>query len=121
MDRLLMIPITALKSKLERDYPDFAEKAIEERAKLAMKHAHDEGVCFMTPSDDQKFRAACGALLLMSSEEEQGRITVELRMLQGLSAATQGLPIDFGALIPDGFSAIGLMGIYNESKPVSPW
>jgi len=122
MDRLLMIPITALKNELER-IPDFAAKPIEERAKLAMKHVHSNNVCFMTPSDDQKFRSACGALILLSSEPEQARINRELRMLQTLSAAMSGVPVDFSSMCDDEDAEppLGLMGIYRESIPPSPW
>lgn len=90
---------------------------IAERAKRCFREAYSDSG-FLIFREDDKFRAGIGALILLSEGEERERIEQEIRMLRGLNAAIEGLPIDMAALVPDGFTAIGLMQLFRDrDKP----
>ena len=112
-DAGIVIALTVGPDNLKRDNID-ATTPLEARAKACFKEAHSERTGWMLGSDDECFRAGCGLLMKLSEGDELARVETELRMLHGLSAAQNGIPVDFAALIPDGFEAVGLLRIYNE-------
>lgn len=91
--------------------------SLEDRLRATMTIAKDH---WLTDNEQARFKGAIAAVMLRASPEEKERISNELRVLGvlgGLSAATEGLPIDMGALISsDGPEPIGLLRIWHEVK-----
>lgn len=106
MDPRLMIAITEAESAAKK------EKTLIGRLKAAMRATKDH---WMLTDEDGRFRAAVGAAMLLSDEETQGRIKRELTVLKTLSAAMNGVPVDFSAM-SDIEEPIGLIKIWNEVK-----
>ncbi len=109
----MQVGISIVKARLEAE-PEIPD--IHERAKKAFELARSEDNTWFTTSDDEMFRIGCGALMLVSDEETQELVRKELLVLQSLSAATQGIPVDMGlameGLDPD--KMIGLLKIYKD-------
>ena len=91
----------------------------EAKLREAMRIAEDE--CFMSHLEDSFFKAAVGAVLLEIGIEhpDAHNIAAEMKMLQGLTAASAGVPVDFCALIdemPSGSEPLGLTKLWRERK-----
>lgn len=91
----------------------------EAKLKEAMRIAED--ACFMSHEEDSFFKAAVGAVLLEIGVDhpDHHNIEAELKMLQGLAAASAGVPVDFCALIdemPSGVEPLGLTKMWRERK-----
>lgn len=107
IDPRLMIALTEAESAAK------GETTLIGRLKAAMRATKNH---WMLTDEDGRFRAAVGAVLLLSDEETQERIKKELTILRTLAAATNGVPVDFGGLHIEKGEAIGLIGIWNEVK-----
>jgi len=70
-------------------------------------------------NDDQAFRAACGALLLVVDDETKERIKADLGALRALSAMISGVRVDIDAVtrqLDGGPAPLGLMGRWHAAK-----
>ena len=107
MDARLMIAMTEAKIAAE------GEESLTGRLKAAMRATKNH---WMLTNEDGRFRAAVGAVLLLSDEETQERIKKELTVLKTLSAAVDGVPVNFEAVLIKEEEVIGLIGMWNEVK-----
>lgn len=108
-DAMLMIAATEAKARI--DGKEFA--TVEEKLKEAMRATKDHwGV-----TDEQtQFKAAIAAVLMSKpSAEDEQRIKEELEVLKLLGAATQGIPVDFSAMVPPE-KPLGLNKLWNDVK-----
>lgn len=109
----------SLEATLRAQFKD-KSPTVEELAPVAMRLCRDETHAFLSRSDEETFKIGVGALLLFFKDDHEvrRRIEHEVRMLSALSAATNGLPIDWGSLVNDDTpKLIGLIGMYRDSKP----
>lgn len=116
----VMIAISETKGKLTgRKFEN-----VTEALRAAFSETKDH---LLIVSDDDRFRAGVGAVLLLdsTSAEDKQRITDEMNLLvrfaAALSAAQAGVPVDFAALLPGEppKDSIGLMKLWdsrNEEK-----
>ena len=91
----------------------------EAKLREAMRIAED--ACFMSHLEESFFKAAVGAVLLELGPEHPDfrNIEHEMKMLQGLSAAASGIPVDFVAMFdeqPGGVKPLGLTKLWRERK-----
>ena len=88
---------------------------LEERIVATMRAVrNDDQINWMCRTDDHKFRAAVFAVMLMSSDGDQDRIARSLTPLKALSAAMNGVPVDFtGLLVED--DMIPLLSLWHQS------
>jgi hypothetical protein len=95
------------------------DKPLEERLQFAMRYVHEHGreLCFMSGNltDELLFRVALVATLTNATAEERDRVQRSLEPLQALSAACQGVPVDFAALRIDD-DLLPLMKWFEEAK-----
>jgi hypothetical protein len=74
------------------------DKPLTERLLFAMRYVREhEDLFFLSArvTDDLKFRTALAAVMLAGSEDDGLVIERSLKPLKMLSAATQGIPVDF--------------------------
>lgn len=92
------------------------ETPIKDVVKAAFVASHTEDTAWMLSTDDGRFRAGVGGLLLRykGDDEMTERITHELNLVRALGAATQGVPVNFEALSNEDIQPIGLMKVYRE-------
>lgn len=88
------------------------ESTLEGRLKAAMNATKDHWVL---TDEDGRFRAAVGAALLLSDDDDQERITKEMAQLRTLSAVMSGVPINFEG-IETIEKPIGLMKMWHDAK-----
>jgi hypothetical protein len=97
-----------------------ADKPLPERLAYAMRYVreHEDDLFFMSHAvnDDLMMRTALAAVMVAGDEADKDIIARSLQPLKMLSAAMQGIPVDFSAM---GMSddLVPLMKIWNESKP----
>ncbi len=108
MDAIDAIAITEAKLAAE------GKGTLEERLEVAMHATKNH---WLLTDEDRRFTAAIGGVLLVSNEEEQERIKVELGILRALSAACSGAPMDMTALPdPDEYTPVGLQKMWKRIK-----
>lgn len=109
----LQIAVTLIKDSLPGDL------SLEERLSFAMKYArnneHDLFWMFGSTTDDLKLRTAIAAVMIGGTDEENDLITESLKPLKMLSAAMEGVPVDFSALDDMADNIIPIMKLWNES------
>jgi hypothetical protein len=105
-DAVLMIAVTEAKCAAEK------ETTLEGRLKAAMNKTKD---FWMSTNDDLRFRAAVGAVLLLSDDSDQERIKDEMKQLQTLSALLNGVPVNLEEVKPLK-NAIGLIKMWGDIK-----
>lgn len=108
----MIIAMSEIEGKIDAKAP------IKERLKQAMKLAMNH---WLVVDEDTQFRCALGAVAASASPEERLKITEELALLKGISAAANGLPIDFQELwdrAPE--NPYGLQVLWMEVKEASP-
>ncbi len=105
-DTVFMIAVTEAKQAAKD------QKTLEERLIAAMKATKDH---WMLTDEDGRFRAAVGAVLLLSEAEDRGRIESEIKQLRILSAMMNGVPIDFER-VEKLENPIGLMKMWHKIK-----
>lgn len=76
-----------------------AGPSAEEKLKAAMSATARH---WLAIDEQEQFAGACEGAARCVSEEDRERIEASLRLLRGLQAATEGVPVDFAALVPDG-------------------
>lgn len=93
-----------------------ADKPLNERISFAMRyvreHARDLFWMSYDANDDLKMRTALAAVMLAGNEEDREAITRALQPLKMLSAAMQGIPVDFSNVDTD---VIPLLKLWHES------
>lgn len=105
----MKIAIIEIKGKLDKSLPTDAK--LKQAMKLAMNH-------WLVTNEDEQFRCAVGAVLLIVSHEEQAIIKEELNFLRTLSSASMGVPVDFETAL-SGVHAkkwYGLSGLWIQVK-----
>ena len=113
-DNATMITAAIIRSHLE-SREDWAELSVQDKARECFKQAIDSGIGWMLDgSDDQKFRAGVGGLMLLEPglRPQIGR---EMAALHTLTAAMSGVPVNWEAM--DDFEdedPIGLLALYKE-------
>lgn len=105
----MKIAIIEIELKLDKNAP------IKDRLKQAMKLSLNH---WLVTNEDEQFRCAIGAVLLTASEEEKVQISREMAFLRSLSAATSGVPVDWGTLLEGETEQkiIGLLPLWKEAK-----
>lgn len=105
----MRIAISDIKGKISKD------KSIKERLKQAMRIAMDH---WLVTAEQEQFRCAVGAVMLTALEEEKAILSEEMRSLNALSAATQGVPVNFDALEGNPKKWYHLMPLWKEIKEI---
>lgn len=110
IDAVFMIAVTQAKSAAEK------ETTLEARLRAAMNATKDH---WLLVDEDARFRAALGAVLLLSDTEDKDRIEKEVRELRTLSAMVSGVPIDFNE-VKAIENPMGLVKLWQELKEQKP-
>ena len=105
-DAVLMIAVTEAKRAAEK------ETTLEGRLKVAMNATKDH---WMVTDAEEQFRAAIGAVLLLSEGEDKDRIMLEMKQLRILGAMANGVPVDFEQIKPLE-NPIGLTKLWKNIK-----
>lgn len=107
-----------------RDIP--ADKSLTERLEYSMRYVreHESDVFWMSTArgpemDDLKFRTAIAAVMLAGNASDRDILTRSVQPLRMLSAATQGIPVDFGALKFDE-DMLPLMKLWHATETALP-
>ena len=113
-DTVLMIGVAVMRGVVDNTLP------LEERLAAAMRYVRENRSNVLWRSgdsgqrlDDLMFRTAIGAVMAGASEDEQEQIRRSLATLKALAAASQGIPVDFGAIDMD--DLIPLMELWRDS------
>lgn len=86
---------------------------VEEKLLVAMRVARHH---WLVTDEEARFRAAIGAVMLHSDPETKERLEQEVRTLRAVGAATEGVPVDLGAVFDDLPSEpIGLLCLWEAS------
>ena len=101
------------------------EGALPDRIKAAMvavRKAPEQDVFWMCGrvDDDMKFCTALAAVMLQGDDDDREMVTRSMRPLQALSAAAQGIPVDFASLLSDADELIPLMKLWHETGEEKP-
>lgn len=98
-----------------------ADKSLIERLQFAMRYVrqHESNLFWMgrRPSDERKFRTALVAVILSGNDEDKSLIGRSMKPLLMLSAAMEGIPVDFGAM-ETADNLLPLMKLWHESEAV---
>ena len=96
-----------------------ADKPLAERLSFAMRYVrdHERDLFWMNgrTSDDTKFRTAIAAVMLAGNDEDRGLIERSMKPLRMLTAARQGIPVDFGQM-EGGDDLVPLMKLWHETE-----
>src|SRR4051794_9202399 len=87
------------------------EPDLDSQLRAAMKATHDH---WLITNEEERFKAAVGAVIVISDQATRVRIAQEIRILGSVSAAITGVPVDFSALLDDNFEPIGLLRMWKE-------
>ena len=95
------------------------DKPLVERIKFAMSYIrkHKDEVFWMSyqVNDDKQIRTALAAVMMAGSDEDRILIKRSIKPLQMLSAAIQGIPVNFGAM-ETSEDLIPLIKLWHESE-----
>ena len=105
-DGVLAIAVTEAKAAAE------GETTLEGRLTKAMEATKDH---WMATDEDTQFRAAIGAVLLLSEDEDKARLEEEISQLKTVQAMISGVPVDFNAMEPME-NPIGLMKMWRAVR-----
>jgi hypothetical protein len=100
----MKIAILEVKDKLDLKAP------IEESIKKAMKLMKDH---WLICSNEQQFRCAVGAVML-TYPDARPDLEAEIKVLQALSAASAGVPIDLESTFDHEGKVYNLLAIWHE-------
>jgi len=105
----IMIASTEIKMKLDESKP------FEENIRIAMKEAQNH---WLVVDEEDRFKSACGALLLIADDENKKRLEDELLGLRTISSMQSGVPVDLEAMMKqmDPKKFFGLTKIWRELK-----
>ncbi len=118
IDAGVMISAQIIKHDIE-NAPELGDDVTpEDVARIAFTSCLKESTTWMLGTEDEKFRAGCGGLLLhyFKDDDVRERIEYELQTLKSLSAAISGVPVNFGAVLREDIEPIGLLNIFKEVK-----
>lgn len=118
-DASVMITASGVKRELDK-LP--ADADVDDIVKRAFVASTSSDIAYMCATDDEQFRGGVGGLLLFyeNDPDTTARIEHEITLLRGLSAATQGVPVDFGAMMSENSpEPLGLMGKFRDCKAKS--
>jgi len=120
---VLMINVSELKRTVEYRLTELGSKPpLPELARICFTEAQNDRVFMWSPqTEDERFRLACGALLLLIEGEDRDRVARELRALQAISAAMSGIPVDFESVFAgmdkgEAEAPIGLLKIFRDAS-----
>mgnify|MGYP001580350807 CR=1 FL=1 len=96
-----------------------ADKSLTERVQFAMRYVrqneHDLFWMVGKADDDLRLRTALAAVMVKCSEKDKDIIERSIKPLKMLSAAAQGIPVDFSAMeITD--DLLPLIKLWHESE-----
>ena len=114
-DDLMQIQIAAapVQSQIPKDQP------LKMRVEFAMRYVreHESDLFWMSArtDDNMLFRTALAAVMLAGDESDRDIISRSMKPLKRLSAATQGIPVDWSAfeMTED---MLPLMRMFNDAK-----
>lgn len=110
----MQIAVTYLKEALPK-----GDTPLIDRLKFAMRYAnqHEHDIFWMCSeiTDDLKFKSALAAVMLTGNEEEKDLINRSVKPLKMLSAAINGVPVDFSQ-IGDVDELLPLLSMWEDSK-----
>jgi hypothetical protein len=96
------------------------EADLEQRTRKAMAEvAAGHWMAAGDDSEDVRFRGAIAGVMLAdeTTDDDKARLVRTINLLRSLQAATQGVPVDFEALIDEtGPQALPLSKWWNEEK-----
>lgn len=102
MDNVVLI------AAVEADHAaETAGPTVEEKVKAAMKATRGH---WMATREEDQFLAACEGAARHLGEDERARMVETIRIMNALGSAVSGVPVDFGALIPE-----------NEEDRIEPY
>jgi hypothetical protein len=108
MDNCVMVAITEIKANLYgQDFP-----SLEERLKAAMRIAKGH---WLVVGEEDRFKAAVGAVMLLVSPDEKARIEETLAGMKMLAAMANGIPVDL-TQIPIPANPLPLVKLWHEVK-----
>lgn len=112
-DNAVLLSANAVYSRL-KELPK--DSSVDDVMKVAFTAARSDDCAWLLTSDDGKFRAGAGALLLFYKKDDEmmQRIQHELTLLRTLTAATQGVPVNFGAL-DDDIKPLGMLKVFRST------
>ncbi len=103
-----MIAIQEIKGNLDKSKPFL------DNIKSAMNAAQNH---WLVVDEEERFKSACGALLLIADEENKEIMEQELKGLQSISAMQSGILVDLEATMQMGTKKFfGLMKIWRDLK-----
>ncbi len=70
----------------------------EEKLRAAMRATARH---WMATDENEQFLGACEGAARVLDSQDRARVEASLRLLQGLAAASNGVPVDFASLLPD--------------------
>ena len=105
-DGVLAIAVSEAKHAAE------GETTLEGRLSKAMKATKNH---WMATDENTQFRAAVGAVLLLSEGEDKERLEEEIAQLKAVQAMLSGVPVNFDAMEPME-NPIGLMKMWRETN-----
>lgn len=106
MKTTILVAVTEIQQSINK------AESIEDRLTAAMEQARNH---WLVVDENEQFQAAIGAVLNTSTEEEQEKINAELNVLNALSVATTGVPVDFKA-IEMSENPIGIIKLWKRTK-----
>lgn len=108
----LQIAASVIRGKVPSDL------SLEDRIKFSMRYVreHERDIFWMSSStdDDMKFKTAIAAVMIEGSELDKDIIERSMRPLKMLSAAIQGVPVDFSTM-PSLEGLLPLMKLWHET------
>jgi hypothetical protein len=114
MSHTLLIAISETKANLA----DKKFERVDDLLRAAMKATRNH---WLVTTEDERFRAAVGAAMLLASDTDKERIRREIETLKRFSAAMvaaqQGVVVDFASVLPleEPKDVIGLMNLWRET------
>ena len=108
-----MIALVATEARAALDQSN--AQSVKDRLLVAMKASQSH---WMVTDENLQLLGAVAAVMAICGEDDKARLTQELRVLQGLSAAASGIPIDLTALL-EGMNpekVIGIQALWHEAK-----
>ncbi len=113
---VLSISCSAIVHDYLKPLPREAEE--EKVLEAAFVGSFDDNCTWMVGDDDLRFRCGIGALLIFYKDDGEmtDRIKHELLLIQALSAAMRGVPVDFAAMPEDGPGFVGMRKYYMAAK-----
>ena len=93
----------------------------QEQMRAAMTAAHNHWMV-TAQNEEEQFQGAVAAIYILADAEQKVAIMREIDFLKHLAAASQGIAVDFSALLPgegdpEPPPPVGLQKMWNETRP----